>query len=148
MRAVIQRVISARVRVDGEIVGEIGRGFLTLLGVAKGDTEKELDWVLQKIVKLRVFEDQAGKMNLALGDIGGEHLIVSQFTLCADVSKGNRPSFIDAASPEVARPLVDKAIEMSRAMGIKTAGGKFQADMKVELINDGPVTIVVDSERG
>jgi D-tyrosyl-tRNA(Tyr) deacylase len=148
MRVVIQRVISARVRVDGEIVGEIGRGFLTLLGVAKGDTEKELDWVLQKIVKLRVFEDQAGKMNLALGDIGGEHLIVSQFTLCADVSKGNRPSFIDAASPEVARPLVDKAIEMSRAMGIKTAGGKFQADMKVELINDGPVTIVVDSERG
>jgi len=145
LRAVIQRVQSAEVQVDGKTVGRIGRGVLTLLGVKDGDTERELEWILGKIARLRIFEDEAGKMNLSLQDVKGEHLIVSQFTLYGDASKGNRPSFITAARPEVARPLYEKALEMSRGLGLKTEGGQFQADMKVCLVNDGPVTLVIDS---
>lgn len=145
MRAVIQRVKSASVTVDGKCVGRIGRGLLTLLGVKKGDTVSDLERLIAKILKLRIFEDDAGKMNLSLVDAGGEHLVVSQFTLCADTSKGNRPGFFDAAAPEAAEPIWRRAIELSLAGGVKTEGGQFQARMDVELINDGPVTIVLDS---
>lgn len=145
MKAVVQRVSSAQVVVDGEIVGTIGRGVLTLLGVGNGDTEKELEWLISKILKLRIFEDGAGKMNLSLQDIGAEHLIVSQFTLYGDARKGNRPSFVDAAPPETARILYEKALKLSQAQGVKTEGGRFQADMKVTLVNDGPVTILLDT---
>ena len=148
MKALIQRVSSAQVTVDGKVVGKIGPGILTLLGVAKTDvgpdTEKKLDWLISKILKLRIFEDDQGKMNLSLQDKGYEHLIVSQFTLCGDPSKGNRPSFIDAAAPEDARKIYERAIEISRAQGTKTEGGQFQAHMKVELINDGPVTFMLE----
>lgn len=147
MRAVIQRVRHAEVVVDGEIVGKIGPGILTLLGVAQGDTEKDLDWIISKISKLRVFEDDQGKMNRSILDVGGEHLIVSQFTLYADASKGNRPSFGDAAPPAIAEPLYQKALAMSAALGIRTEGGRFQADMKVSLLNDGPVTLLLESPR-
>jgi D-tyrosyl-tRNA(Tyr) deacylase len=145
MRAVIQRVRFARVQVDGTIVGEIGTGILTLLGVRQGDTERELEWMISKILKLRVFEDEQGKMNLSLLDIRGEHLIVSQFTLLGDARKGNRPSFMEAAPPDLARPLYEKALELSRSQGVRTEGGRFQAEMKVSLENDGPVTLVIDS---
>jgi D-tyrosyl-tRNA(Tyr) deacylase len=144
VRALIQRVQFAKVVVDGQTVGEIGPGILTLLGVAPTDTERELEWIITKIAKLRIFEDPQGKMNLALGDVGGSHLIVSQFTLYGDASKGNRPSFIDAARPEIAEPLYQKALELSRAQGLKTEGGKFGADMKVSLLNDGPVTLMLE----
>lgn len=145
MRAVIQRVLSAQVDVEGKTVGRIERGILTLLGIRQGDTEKELEWLLGKIARLRVFEDEQGKMNRSLQDVGGSHLIVSQFTLYGDAAKGNRPSFVDAARPEAARPLYERAIELSRALGLNTEGGQFQADMKVTLVNDGPVTLVLES---
>lgn len=149
MRAVIQRVRSARVDVieggASHLTGEIGAGILTLLGIAPGDTEKDLEWIVQKILKLRIFEDSAGKMNLSLLDLKLEHLIVSQFTLYGDCGQGNRPSFIGAARPEVAQPLYEKALELSRALGVKTEGGRFQAEMRVQLVNDGPVTLVLDS---
>jgi D-aminoacyl-tRNA deacylase len=148
MRALVQRVRSAKVVVDGRTVGEIGPGLLTLLGVGQGDTEKELDWIIKKILRLRIFEDPTGKMNLSLLDTGGEHLIVSQFTLYADTQKGNRPSFVDAAPPEVARALYEKALVLSHAQGVKTAGGQFQAHMEVSLVNDGPVTLMMDSAQG
>lgn len=141
MRALIQRVKSASVRVEGQIVGKIGPGLLTFLGVSATDTEVEADKIIQKILKLRVFEDDAGKMNLSLLDKKGEHLIVSQFTLYGDTTKGNRPSFIDAARPDVANALYEKAVFVSRAAGVKTETGKFQAQMDVELVNDGPVTL-------
>ena len=146
MKALIQRVKSARVTVDGKVVGSIGPGILTFLGVAVGDTEKELEWTVSKILKLRIFEDDQGKMNLSLADKGAEHLIVSQFTLCGDTSKGNRPSFIGAAPPDVAKPLYEKALALSSAAGVRTAGGQFQAHMEVELINDGPVTFILSSD--
>ncbi len=123
MRAVVQRVKSARVTVSGEIVGEIGPGLVTLLGVGSADEAADVDWLVRKIVKLRIFEDGAGKMNLALAEVGGAHLIVSQFTLYGDCAKGNRPSFISAAPPERARELYDQALETSRAEGVVTAGG-------------------------
>jgi D-aminoacyl-tRNA deacylase len=145
MRALIQRVASAHVKVGGEVVGEIGRGIVTLLGIAPTDTERELEWIVGKILKLRIFEDEAGKMNLSLLDLGLEHLIVSQFTLYGDASKGNRPSFIGAARPEIAKPLYERSLEISRAQGAKTAGGIFQAHMRVSLVNDGPVTLMIDS---
>jgi D-tyrosyl-tRNA(Tyr) deacylase len=145
MRAVVQRVTSAQVDVDGKTVGQIGRGVMTLLGIKSGDTERELEWMMGKIARLRIFEDGAGKMNLSLLDIGGEHLVVSQFTLYGDAAKGNRPSFIDAARPEVAKPLYERALEMSRALGLKTEGGQFQADMRVNLVNDGPVTLILET---
>lgn len=144
MRAVIQRVKQAKVVVDGNSVGEIGPGVLTLLGVAQGDGIADVERVISKILRLRIFEDEAGKMNRSLLDTGGSHLIVSQFTLCGDLSKGNRPSFVGAASPDEARKLYEQALELSRAAGVTTEGGKFQSEMQVSLLNDGPVTFVLD----
>jgi D-tyrosyl-tRNA(Tyr) deacylase len=145
VKAVIQRVKAAQVTVDGETVGKIGPGILTLLGVAQGDSEAQVEKVIRKITKLRIFEDEAGKMNLSLADVKGAHLIVSQFTLCGDTSQGNRPGFAGAAHPSVAQPLYERALEISRGLGIETAGGRFQADMEVSLVNDGPVTFVIDA---
>jgi D-tyrosyl-tRNA(Tyr) deacylase len=146
MRAVIQRVQRAEVVVDGKKVSGIDRGILTLLGVFKGDEEEpQLKKMVQKICELRIFEDENGKMNRSLLDIGGEHLIVSQFTLAGDTHSGRRPSFIQAEAPEKAKRLYERAIELSSGLGISTCGGVFQADMKVELVNDGPVTFVLDT---
>lgn len=145
MRAVVQRVTRASVHVDNQLVSKIGPGFLTLLGVRTGDAEKDVDWLMKKIVSLRVFEDEDGKMNRSLLDVGGQHLIVSQFTLWADTTKGNRPSFIEAARPEIAGPLYERALEQSRLLGVPTHGGKFQASMQVSLVNDGPVTVILES---
>lgn len=145
MRALIQRVLSASVTVDGEVVGQIGGGLLTLLGVGEKDSQADVDWMIRKILALRVFEDPSGKMNLSLRDVGGEHLIVSQFTLYGDCTKGNRPSFIAAARPEQAKMLYEHALKLSAESGIRTAGGRFQADMKVALVNDGPVTLWLET---
>lgn len=149
MRAVIQRVKSAQVEVvEGDatrVVGAVGPGVLTLLGVAPTDTEKDLEWLIGKIARLRIFEDDQGKMNLSMLDLKREHLIVSQFTLYGDAKQGNRPSFTSAARPEIARPLYEKAIELSRSLGLKTEGGQFQAEMRVSLVNDGPVTLIIDT---
>ncbi|MFL5815339.1 MAG: D-aminoacyl-tRNA deacylase [Bdellovibrionia bacterium] len=144
MRAVIQRVSKAEVRVNGELVSEINAGILTLLGVAKNDSEAQMRKLIQKIVELRIFEDENGKMNLSLRDIGGSHLIVSQFTLAGDTSSGKRPSFVNAERPEIAKTVYEKALQYSSELGIPTTGGIFQADMKINLINDGPVTFVLD----
>lgn len=144
MKAVVQRVQHASVTVDGKKVSSIEKGFLTLLGVAKGDSEEQLQKLITKIIALRVFPDENGKMNLSLKDIGGSHLIVSQFTLLGDASKGNRPSFIGAESPDAANKLYEKALELSEAQGIPTFGGVFGADMKVSLLNDGPVTLIIE----
>ncbi|MBA4105870.1 MAG: D-tyrosyl-tRNA(Tyr) deacylase [Pirellula sp.] len=145
MKACIQRVSSARVRVEGETVGEIGHGFLLLLGVAAGDGPAELRWMVDKVVGLRVFDDADGKMNLALADVGGELLVVSQFTLLGDCRKGRRPSFIDAAPPEVAERMYEEFVAAARGAGIRVATGKFRTHMEVELVNDGPVTLLLDS---
>lgn len=145
MRACIQRVSSARVRVEGETVGEIGSGFLVLLGVAAGDGPAELRWMVDKVVGLRVFDDGEGKMNLALADVGGELLVVSQFTLLGDCRKGRRPSFIDAAPPEMAERMYEEFVAAARAAGIRVATGKFRTHMEVDLVNDGPVTLLLDS---
>jgi D-tyrosyl-tRNA(Tyr) deacylase len=147
MRAVVQRVLSAQVTVEGKVVGSIGPGLLTLLGVAEGDTETDLHWLIEKISKLRIFSDSAQKMNLSVKDVGGGHLIVSQFTLLADCTQGNRPSFTGAAKPEFAKLMYEKALQLSREMGLVTEGGVFQADMKVSLENDGPVTILLESKK-
>ena len=149
MRACIQRVSSARVRVEGETVGEIGRGLLVLLGVAAGDGPAELRWMVDKVLGLRIFDDGEGKMNLALADVAGELLVVSQFTLLGDCRKGRRPSFIGAAAPEMAERMYDEFVAAARAAGVTTATGRFRTTMAVELVNDGPVTIWIDSvERG
>lgn len=145
MRACVQRVSSARVRVEGETVGEIGRGFLVLLGVATKDGPAELRWMVDKVVGLRVFDDGEGKMNLALADVGGELLVVSQFTLQGDCRKGRRPSFIDAAPPEMAERMYEEFVAAARAAGVSVATGKFRTHMEVELVNDGPVTLLIDS---
>jgi D-tyrosyl-tRNA(Tyr) deacylase len=147
MRAVVQRVSKAEVRVGAEVVGRIGRGLLVLLGVSKADTPEQARWLAAKIVELRIFDDQDGKMNLGLADVKGEVLVVSQFTLYGDCRKGRRPSFIEAAPPEIAIPLYEEFVNAVRALGIKTATGKFRAMMQVELINDGPVTLIVDSKN-
>lgn len=144
MRALLQRVTEARVTVDGRIVGQIGRGFVVLLGVTHADTRAEAEWVAAKIAGLRVFDDEAGKMNLSLADVGGELLIVSQFTLYGDARKGRRPSFSDAAAPERAEPLVDWFIDCLRRAGFTVATGVFGAHMDVEIHNDGPVTLLVE----
>ena len=146
MRAVVQRVSEARVVIDKETVGQIGRGLLVLLGVAPTDTPAQARWLADKIVGLRIFADADDKMNLGVTDIGAEVLIVSQFTLYGDCSKGRRPSFIDAAPPEIAIPLYEKFIEAVKGQGVRVATGKFGAMMKVELVNDGPVTLIVDSK--
>lgn len=145
MKVVIQRVKSASVTVEGQVVSRIGPGILTLLGVAKGDSEAQVERVLKKVIELRIFEDSEGKMNRSLLDVSGEHLIVSQFTLLADTSSGRRPSFILAEAPERARAIYDHALRWSAATGVRTAGGIFQAEMEVALVNDGPVTLVMES---
>jgi len=146
MRAVIQRVTEARVRIDDEVVGKIGPGLLVLLGVAKSDTEEQARWLADKIVSLRVFNDDDGKMNRDVAEIEGAVLIVSQFTLYGDSSKGRRPSFIDAAPPEIAIPLYEVFINAIKAHGIPTQTGRFGAMMQVELINEGPVTLIIDAK--
>lgn len=147
MRAVVQRVSRAEVSVAGETVGAIERGFLVLLGVAAGDTAEDALFLAQKIVSLRVFEDDQGKMNLSLAQVGGKLLAVSQFTLLGDCRKGRRPSFDLAARPELARDLYQAFVAAVRELGIETAIGKFQEHMLVELANDGPVTLLLDSRR-
>lgn len=147
MRAVIQRVTEAAVRIEGETVGEIGQGFLVLIGVEAGDTEADRKYIAQKVPNLRVFEDENGKMNRSLLDIGGEILAVSQFTLLGDAREGRRPSFIAAARPETANPMYEALVADWREAGITVATGVFGADMKVSLVNDGPVTILLDSHR-
>jgi D-aminoacyl-tRNA deacylase len=144
VKAVIQRVSEACVTVDGKGVARIGRGLVTLLGVAKGDTEGAASRLVEKILNLRIFEDEAGKMNRSLIDIGGEHLIISQFTLAGDCSSGRRPSFTTAEAPAEAHRLYEFAVRESRRLGVEAKTGVFQADMKVALVNDGPVTFVLE----
>ena len=146
MKALIQRVAWAKVEVDGKTVSSIDQGILTFLGVEKEDGENLIEKAVDKIIGLRIFEDDAGKMNLSLKDIGGQHLIVSQFTLAGDCSKGRRPSFVTAKEPDVANEFYQKAIEVSKNLGVDTQGGSFGADMKVSLLNDGPVTFHLDFE--
>ena len=145
MRSVIQRVTCASVTVGGEVVGSIGEGLLVLLGVKVGDTEKDADYMADKLLKLRIFEDEAGKMNLSVADIGGEALVVSNFTLLAAYRKGNRPDFMNAALPETARPLYEQFLAGLGTHIPHVAHGEFGADMQVALTNDGPITIVMDS---
>ena len=148
MRAVIQRVTSARVRVGERIVGEIARGLLVLLGVGRADTEADARYVAGKIRDVRVFESEAGKpMDRSVADVGGAVLVVSQFTLYGDIRKGRRPSFDDAAPPDLARTTYENVVRELRSAGLVVATGEFQAMMQVELINDGPVTVLVDSRR-
>lgn len=147
MRAVVQRVTEARVEVAGEIVGEIGAGFLVLLGIARDDANTDADYLAEKIVNLRVFDDDEGKMNRSLVDIGGEMLVVSQFTLYGDVRRGRRPSYSEAAEPEKANLLYEYFVERVRAFGVRVETGVFQTTMKVTLTNDGPVTILLDSRK-
>lgn len=144
MRALIQRVSEASVSVDGEVIGAIDEGIVVLVGVTHGDTEEEADWLARKVAGLRIFEDREGKMNVGLLDAGGEALVVSQFTLYADASKGRRPSFGDAAPPEVAEPLVDHFTEALRGYGVPVEEGIFGAMMMVEIHNDGPVTLMLE----
>ena len=146
MKFVIQRVLNSSVKVDGETIGSIGKGFMVLIGVADSDTKEIADKLVDKMIKLRIFEDSEGKTNLSLSDVGGELLLVSQFTLYADCKKGNRPSFIRAARPEVAEPLYDYFNALLRSQyNLHVETGRFGADMKVDFINDGPVTILLDS---
>jgi D-tyrosyl-tRNA(Tyr) deacylase len=147
MRAVIQRVVRASVAVDDEIVGEIAGGLVVLLAVSREDKPADADYLAEKIVGLRIFDDKQGKMNRSLSEVGGAMLVVSQFTLFGDVRKGKRPSFDAAARPELANQLYEYFVERVRAAGIHCETGKFQAMMKVELVNDGPVTILLDSEK-
>lgn len=147
MKAVIQRVSRGKVTIENQVHGEIGRGFVVLLGVAKDDTKEDMDYLVKKISGLRVFEDSEGKMNLALKDVNGELLIISQFTLFANTKKGNRPSFIDAGLPEPSKAFYLEFIQAFRSLGFKVAEGEFGADMAVELVNDGPVTILIDSKN-
>ncbi len=144
MRVVIQRVREARVTVDGEVVGQIGPGLLLLVGIGRGDTEEALRWVAEKIINLRIFEDEDGRMNRSLQEVGGEILAVSQFTLYGDVRKGRRPNFTGAAPPEEAEPLFNRFVQLLRESGAKVETGRFRAHMLVELVNDGPVTLLLE----
>ncbi len=144
MRACVQRVSEARVAVDDEIVGQIGRGLLVLLGVASGDCDADAQWLADKIVGLRVFEDAAGKMNLSLAETGGSMLVVSQFTLLGNCRRGRRPSFVEAAPPEEAERLYEVFVAAIRALGVEVATGRFRRHMLVHLANDGPVTLIVE----
>ena len=145
MRACVQRVSEAHVTVEGAETGRIGRGLVVLLGVGHNDGEAEVRWLAEKIVGLRVFEDDAGKMNLSLADVGGGMLVVSQFTLYGDCRKGRRPSFIDAAPPELAQRLYEAFVEVVRKAGIEIGTGRFREHMLVSLVNDGPVTLWIDT---
>ena len=145
MRAVVQRVSKASVTVEGQIVGAIGRGLMILLGVTHGDGEEQARWLANKVAGLRIFEDDEGKMNRSLLEVNGQAVVVSQFTLYADTRKGRRPSFTDAALPEVARPLVERFAELLREIGVPTQTGEFGAHMSVEIANDGPVTIWLEA---
>ena len=145
MRVVLQRVDHGRVRVDGGIIAEIGLGLVILLGVGPNDGDEQVDYLVNKIANLRIFEDEEGKINRSVLDVGGEAIVVSQFTLYADTRKGRRPSFTDAASPEIASPLVDRFVQRLAQEGVQTQTGEFGAHMLVEIHNDGPVTIMLDS---
>jgi D-aminoacyl-tRNA deacylase len=147
MRACIQRVSEARVTVDGEITGHIGRGLVVLLGVGEGDSDAEVAWMAEKIAGLRIFEDDAGKMNRSLEDARGAMLVVSQFTLYGDCRKGRRPSFISAAPPELAEQLYESFVTRVRGAGIEVATGRFREHMLVSLVNDGPVTLWIDTDE-
>jgi D-tyrosyl-tRNA(Tyr) deacylase len=147
MRAVVQRVSRSRVRVGEETIGEIGPGLLVLLGISKDDAQPDADYLAAKLLGLRIFEDDAGKMNLSLAETGGAVLAVSQFTLYGDARKGKRPSFDEAASPQLARELYEYFVAQIRQAGVPCETGRFQAMMQVELVNDGPVTILLDSKR-
>lgn len=147
MRAVVQRVSSSRVTVDEVVTGEINKGLLVLLGVTHEDTSSDVDYIIDKVLNLRIFEDENDKMNLSLKDIEGELLVVSQFTLYGDVRKGRRPSFSTAARPELANELYEEFVDKARTQGLKIGTGKFAAHMMVDLTNDGPVTILLDSSK-
>jgi D-tyrosyl-tRNA(Tyr) deacylase len=147
MRAVVQRVTRANVTVENECVGEIKHGLVVLLGVARDDSEADAEYLASKIASLRVFDDEAGKMNRSVKDIGGGMLVISQFTLYGDVRRGLRPSWIEAAAPEIARPLYESFIAQARKLVDEVACGSFQSMMQVELVNDGPVTILLDSRK-
>lgn len=146
MRAIIQRVSCAGVVVDGRTVSEIGRGLLVLVGVGHADTDRKAAWMADKIIGLRIFDDAAGKMNLSVQEVGGSLLVVSQFTLLADCRKGRRPSFTDAAPPEVADRLYQVVVARMREAGVQVETGVFQAHMEVQLVNDGPVTVILDTQ--
>lgn len=147
MRGVIQRVSSASVSIGGDIAGKIEKGIVIFLGIRTGDNRDDLKWLAEKVVNLRIFEDHQGKMNRSLKDINGQMLIISQFTLYGDCRKGRRPGFSRAAPPQTAEPLYEDFIQEIKERGITTASGTFQADMQVELVNDGPVTLLLDSEK-
>ena len=147
MRAVVERVTEARVEVGGQTVGEIGAGLLVLLGVARDDRGEDADYLAEKIINLRIFNDDQGKMNLSLADTAGAILVVSQFTLYGDARKGRRPSYFEAAEPELANSLYERFVERIRAQKVQVETGVFQAMMKVGLVNDGPVTILLDSRK-
>jgi D-tyrosyl-tRNA(Tyr) deacylase len=147
MRAVVQRVTRAKVTVEGEVVGEIKQGLVVLLGIARDDSEADAEYLAAKIVSLRIFDDEAGKMNVSVKDIHGGMLVISQFTLYGDVRRGLRPSWIDAAAPEIAKPLYEFFITQAQKLLTEVASGSIQSMMQVELINDGPVTILLDSRK-
>ena len=144
MRVVLQRVSRASVTIDGQVVGSIGRGYCLLVGFTHGDTLEQVDWVAEKVSWLRLFSDADGKMNLGLTEVGGGVLVVSQFTLYGDAAKGRRPSFINAARPDVAIPLYEGFLQALRQLGLSVAAGEFGADMQVDIYNDGPVTLILD----
>jgi len=148
MRVVVQRVSSASVEVAGEVVGSVGTGLMVLLGVAPDDTEADARAVATKLAGLRIFRDDEGKMNRSVLDVGGDVLVISQFTLYGDTRRGRRPSFVNAAPPEIAEPLVDAMVAALEAEGVATSTGRFGADMAVSLVNDGPVTLVLESAAG
>lgn len=147
MRTVLQRVKSASVHINGEVSGKISAGLVVLLGISSNDTIKDVRWMAEKVINLRIFDDQNGKMNLSLADINGEMLIVSQFTLYGDCRKGRRPGFSTAAPPEIAKPLYEEFIKEVKNRQIQVATGIFQAEMEISLINHGPVTLLLDSEK-